>query len=125
MKNKSNTEVRSSAEKAFKKDQQARDGMKAAADYETASAAVRAKTARLKALRLDKEASDRAAAAAKQSAPDKRSARASHAKKLATDVMDREMEHKGVSDKVKDERKRRLMKVPGEPSPQPAPKAKK
>ena len=39
---------------------QAKDGMKAAAEYEAAAAAMRDKTAKLKALRLAKEAEDAA-----------------------------------------------------------------
>jgi hypothetical protein len=46
------------AEATFKKEQRARDGAKAMADYEAAGVAMREKTARLKALRLAKEAAD-------------------------------------------------------------------
>jgi hypothetical protein len=46
------------AEATFKKDQRARDGAKAMAEYEAGIAATREKTARLKALRLAKEAAD-------------------------------------------------------------------
>lgn len=46
------------AEANFKKEQKAREGMKAMAEYEAARAAVRAKTARLRALRLAKEAAE-------------------------------------------------------------------
>ena len=46
------------AEASFKKDQRAREGAKAMADYEAAGVAMRAKTARLRALRLRKEAAD-------------------------------------------------------------------
>ena len=46
------------AEASFKKEQKAREGMKAMAEYEAARAAVRAKTARLRALRLAKEAAE-------------------------------------------------------------------
>jgi hypothetical protein len=42
---------------AKKREQQARDGAKAMAEYEAAGRATREKTARLKALRLAKEAS--------------------------------------------------------------------
>lgn len=46
------------AEASFKKDQKAREGAKAMAEYEAASIAMREKTARLRALRLRKEAAD-------------------------------------------------------------------
>jgi hypothetical protein len=44
------------AEKRFKQEERARDGRKAVAEYETQARATRAKTERLKALRLAKEA---------------------------------------------------------------------
>lgn len=50
---------------------------------------------------------------------DARSARRSQSKQMAGDAMDREMKHSGVSDTVKDGRKRRLMKMPGELSRKP------
>jgi len=46
------------AEATFKKEQRAREGAKAMADYEAAGIATREKTARLKALRLAKEAAE-------------------------------------------------------------------
>jgi hypothetical protein len=46
------------AEASFKKEQRAREGAKAMADYEAAGVAMRAKTARLRALRLRKQAAD-------------------------------------------------------------------
>jgi hypothetical protein len=46
------------AEASFKKDQRAREGAKAMAEYEAAGIAMREKTARLRALRLRKEAAD-------------------------------------------------------------------
>ncbi|HEY6994168.1 MAG TPA: hypothetical protein VH397_10695 [Xanthobacteraceae bacterium] len=46
------------AEASFKKDQRAREGAKAMAEYEAAGVAMREKTARLRALRLRKEAAD-------------------------------------------------------------------
>jgi hypothetical protein len=46
------------AEASFKKDQRAREGAKAMAEYEAAGLAMREKTARLRALRLRKEAAD-------------------------------------------------------------------
>jgi hypothetical protein len=52
-------ETRVQAEAKFKrKEAQAREGAKAMADYEAASRAIIEKTARLKALRLAKEAAD-------------------------------------------------------------------
>ena len=44
------------AEKRFKQQERARDGRKAITEYETQARATRAKTERLKALRLAKEA---------------------------------------------------------------------
>jgi hypothetical protein len=48
----------------FKKVQRAEDGKRAMSEYESATAAVRAKTARLKALRLARDAADAIAAEA-------------------------------------------------------------
>ena len=53
------------AEASFKKEERAREGAKAMRDYEAESRAVHEKTARLKALRLAKEAADQAAPAKK------------------------------------------------------------
>lgn len=66
-----NSEVaRNRAEASFKKKElQVRQSAEAAADYEAAGRAVEKNTARLKALRLAKEESDRQAAAAKKSGP--------------------------------------------------------
>ena len=50
--------VHDRAEATFKKEQRAREGAKAMADYEAAGVATREKTARLKALRLAKEAAE-------------------------------------------------------------------
>ncbi len=47
------------AEARFKKDERAREGTKAMLEYEAAGRAVREKTARLRALRLDKEAAEK------------------------------------------------------------------
>ena len=47
------------AEASFKKEQRARDGAQAMAEYEAAVVAAREKTARLRALRLAKEAADK------------------------------------------------------------------
>ncbi len=49
-------QARQRAEKNFKKEERARDGRKAMAEYEVQARATREKTARLKALRLGKEA---------------------------------------------------------------------
>jgi hypothetical protein len=56
--------ARARAEANFKKEERAKDGAKAFMEYLTQNAAVREKTARLKALRLarDKEEADKAAA---------------------------------------------------------------
>jgi hypothetical protein len=61
-------DIQERAEASFKKELQARDAKKAMADYEAAGIAVREKIARLKTLRLAKEAADRAAAAPKPKA---------------------------------------------------------
>jgi hypothetical protein len=50
---------RQRAERNFKKEERARDGRKAMADYEVQARTIREKTARLKALRLAKEAQAR------------------------------------------------------------------
>jgi hypothetical protein len=47
------------AEARFKKDERAREGTKAMLEYEAEGRAVREKTARLRALRLDKEAAEK------------------------------------------------------------------
>ncbi len=49
-------QVRQRAEKSFKQEKRARDGRKAMSEYEAQARATREKTARLKALRLAKEA---------------------------------------------------------------------
>lgn len=62
--------VRQRANASFKrKELQAREGVKAMADYEAEGRAVEEKTARLKALRLAKEEIGRQPAAAKKSGP--------------------------------------------------------
>ena len=59
---KNQKEVKDKAEASFKrKEIQAREGVKAMADYQADQVAVRAKTARLRELRLAKEEADRAA----------------------------------------------------------------
>ncbi len=49
-------QARQQAERRFKQDERARDRRKAMAEYEIQARAIREKTARLKALRLAKEA---------------------------------------------------------------------
>ena len=51
-------EAGAQAAAAFKKEQQARDGAKAMAEYEAHAQATRDKTARLRSLRLAKEAAE-------------------------------------------------------------------
>jgi hypothetical protein len=61
---KNQKEAKDKAEASFKrKEIQAREGVKAMADYQADQVAVRAKTARLRELRLAKEEADRAAEA--------------------------------------------------------------
>jgi len=55
------TEVRARAEANFKKEERAKEGVKAMQEYQTNSRVVREKMARLKALRLAKEAADKEA----------------------------------------------------------------
>jgi aspartate carbamoyltransferase catalytic subunit len=63
------SEVKARAEASFKKEERAKDGAKAMMEYQTNSRVIREKMARLKALRLAKEASDGEAAAANPPAP--------------------------------------------------------
>jgi hypothetical protein len=53
-------DARTRAEASFKKEQRAKEGAKAMMEYQANSAMVRAKTERLRALRLAKEAADKA-----------------------------------------------------------------
>jgi len=55
----SSDKARQRAEKTFKKEQRAQDGRKAMVEYELQALAIREKTARLKELRLAKEAKAR------------------------------------------------------------------
>lgn len=65
MSSQKNTKDMERAQAAFhKKEAQAREGASAMAEYRAAGQAARAKTERLRALRLAKEAADREAAAA-------------------------------------------------------------
>jgi hypothetical protein len=63
---------KNAANKEFKKQRQAEDGKRAMLDYENAATANRAKTARLKALRLARDAEEAAAAAAAPPEPVKK-----------------------------------------------------
>lgn len=62
-------EARARAETAFKKEQQAREGAQAWLEYEAKARAMQENTARLRALRLAKEAADKADAPARKSSP--------------------------------------------------------
>jgi hypothetical protein len=53
-------QVRDRAEASFKKEQRAQEGIKAMADYEAEGRALRERTAKLRALRLAKEAAEQA-----------------------------------------------------------------
>ncbi len=59
--------LKKQANARFKKDERAREGTKAMLEYETEGRAVREKTARLRGLRLDKEAADKNEAIAAES----------------------------------------------------------
>jgi hypothetical protein len=65
------------ADASFRKEERVKDGKKGAADYEAESRAVAAKTVRLRALRLAKEAADKVEEAAKPVKP-ARQKRANH-----------------------------------------------
>jgi hypothetical protein len=56
----SSDEARARAEANFRKEERAKDGAKAMTEYQANSRMVREKTERLKALRLAKEAADKA-----------------------------------------------------------------
>jgi len=58
---KNSKDVMERAEASFKKEERAREGAKAMREYEAESRAVHEKTARLRALRLAKEAAEKAA----------------------------------------------------------------
>ena len=62
-------EARARAETAFKKEQQAREGAQAWLEYEAKARAMQENTARLRALRLAKEAADKAAGPARKTSP--------------------------------------------------------
>ena len=56
--NSNSNQVRDRAEASFKKEQRAKEGIKAMADYEAEGRAIRERTAKLRALRLAKEAKE-------------------------------------------------------------------
>ena len=62
--------LKKQADARFKKDERVQEGRKAMLEYETEGRAVREKTARLRALRLDKEAADIAADINEEAAAD-------------------------------------------------------
>ena len=68
------------ANNEFKKVQRAEDGKRAMSDYEAEAVAVRAKTERLKALRLARDAAETAARPASAAAPVKKAAKKGKAK---------------------------------------------
>lgn len=59
-------QARARAEKSFKKQERAREGAEAWEEYEAEVRATREKTARLRALRLAREAADKAAVSEKR-----------------------------------------------------------
>jgi hypothetical protein len=67
--NKSKEALEKRAEASFRKEERVKDGKKGAADYEAASRAVAVNTARLRGLRLAKEAADKVEEAAKPVKP--------------------------------------------------------
>ena len=80
--NQKSTKDMERAQAAFhKKEIQAREGATAMAEYKAAGNAERAKTERLRALRVAKEAADREAAAAAAAAPPKPAAKGKAKKK--------------------------------------------
>jgi hypothetical protein len=64
-------DVRARAEASFRKEERAKDGAKAMMEYQANGKAMREKTERLKALRLAKEAADKAVKPARKAAPAK------------------------------------------------------
>lgn len=65
------TEARARAEASFRKEERAKDGAKAMMEYQAHSRIVREKTAKLRALRLAKEAAEKAVEPAKKTAAGK------------------------------------------------------
>lgn len=66
------SQVHAHAEASFRKEERAKDGAKAMMEYQASGRAVREKIARLKALRLAKEAADKEQAVAGKPAKGKR-----------------------------------------------------
>jgi hypothetical protein len=66
------SEAHARAEASFRKEERAKDGAKAMLEYQANGRAVREKMARLKALRLAKEAADKERERTGKSAPGKR-----------------------------------------------------
>lgn len=66
------SEVRARAEASFRKEERAKDGAKAMMEYQANSRTVREKTAKLKALRLAKEAAEKEAVPAPKTPARKR-----------------------------------------------------
>ena len=62
------SEARTRAEASFRKEERAKDGAKAMMEYQAHSRIVREKTAKLRALRLAKEAAEKAVEPAKKTA---------------------------------------------------------
>ena len=65
------SEARTRAEASFRKEERAKDGAKAMMEYQAHSRIVREKTAKLRALRLAKEAAEKAVEPAKKTAAGK------------------------------------------------------
>lgn len=65
------SEARARAEASFRKEERAKDGAKAMMEYQAHSRSVREKMAKLKALRLAKEAAEKAIEPAKKTAAGK------------------------------------------------------
>ena len=65
------SEARSRAEASFRKEERAKDGAKAMMEYQAHSRVVREKMAKLRALRLAKEAAEKAVEPAKKTAAGK------------------------------------------------------
>ena len=65
------SEARARAEASFRKEERAKDGAKAMMEYQAHSRVVREKTAKLRALRLAKEAAEKAVEPAKKTATGK------------------------------------------------------
>ncbi len=114
------------AEKAFKQIEQKEAGAKAISEYEVEGLAVRAKTVRLKALRLDKAAREKANADTKKEPeikPTKKSAQSrdrpagkktdTKAAEMAGEQIDRLADRSATHDE-QTTRKRRLLKGPKE-----------